>query len=329
MTDRTVIPIRPTIMTRALWSLSDLMAAGRVRIENLFNDTPDSIGVLTPFVIVDVTGYVDERADLLAALPGAAPLDWTGDFGTYREWRGDLLTMAIALHETLPASGPAGDVVVPSPSPVLVCTGADRGYEASCGEPGPHGTHLLGDTPVMDEPEDECECGDPSCPAVPAETTPPTPGDFIEQDLTRMTAAEWLMENAKPEPVALADVGGPVILRPAGPADAERIKAAGLVQGDAQHWADPDTAAAWRRYALARAREAFARGPRFGDSAAAFRAVNEWAGREMLTADDAATIAGELTAPEQPRGRRWSIRPHRGRHAPGASEHIAAAGALA
>lgn len=163
MTDRTVLALRPDVLARALWNVSDLMLAQRVDFDGDFSrGVTDSRAA----VVVRVTGYPVERDELIAALGDPEPYDWTGESGRrHRDWRGELLTMHLIVTETLPepsavvepeppASDPAGDVeqrpeeeFVPSPSPVPSCPGVLADAEARCGEPGPHGAHPLGDEP--------------------------------------------------------------------------------------------------------------------------------------------------------------------------------------
>lgn len=318
MTNRTDTLIRSDVLSRALWSLSDLASVSRVSLVDVF--TEHSIAP-TVLVRVDVTGYPDDRDDLLAALPNARPEDWSGTHGHYREWLGTLLTMNIAVQETLPgpsapsepvppASDPAGDApirvgehayaIVPTPSPVPACHGAPTGFEADCGEPGPHGPHPLGDEPSPYRGATDVEHDDDGC------TT---------------------CRGDEPGPVES------VVLRTASPADEQYAEAAGLVPADAENWADPKTAGAWRTYAIGRARVAFL-GQSFTNPTAARAALDGWRGRVMLTDGDVAMLAGELVAPPEPRqvGRSrpflgWITRSRPGRA--GRHEHVAATGPIA
>lgn len=85
----------------------------------------------------------------------------------------------------------------------------------------------------------------------------------------------------------------PVVIRPAAPG--EDSPDPELVPADAEHWADPATAAAWRAYARARARAAFVN-LRFPTPTAAVLALDKWPGRTMLTDGDVAQLASELLA---------------------------------
>jgi hypothetical protein len=119
--------------------------------------------------------------------------------------------------------------------------------------------------------------------------------------------------------------------------DQEWAERAGLEPADAQHWADPETAEAARRYAVGRARVAF-QGQTFTTPTAALAALDAWQGRTMLTDGDVSALAGELleipAAPVLAVARpfvRWPGRQRPpGRHSAGQRpEHITASGPVA
>jgi hypothetical protein len=310
------------IIANALDKLSNLMQCDRVVIGPEY-DT--ALSATIDAVRVNVTGCPFDRDVLISALGDPNPFDWETSVGDwFRDWRGVLLTMPVVVYEQLPppsavveaeppARDPAGDIgivegntadeqrdnaaarydadeaeFVPSPSPVPTCLGARGGFEADCGEPGPHGAHPLGDEPPFE--------------------------------------------------VVIATIDGPtVVVRPSAPMDEGWAEGAGLEPADAQHWADPKTAEAWRRYAVARARVAF-NGQRFTTPTAAVAALDAWKGRTMLTDGDVAQLAGELLeippAPNPSEPRPFVVRlfrPRRtGRHGVvQLVEHVTASGPVA
>lgn len=98
-----------------------------------------------------------------------------------------------------------------------------------------------------------------------------------------------------------------VIIEPTGPAAAEWAERAGLEPADAKHWADPETAEAFRLVARGRARLEF-KGRTFTTPAAALAALDAWEGRGLLTEGDVAQLAGELLeVPATPDRVRWPL----------------------
>lgn len=294
VSDRTALTLHPDDYASALQTLSDLILSDRVEI------IPDWDSPSRPAIIdrvrIDVTACPTERDELLALIGNPVPREWASNDGTrqHRDWRGEILTMAVMITETLgeptaevdpepTSSDPDGDAqpadpIVPTPSPVPSCEGAPANFEGDCGEPGPHGPHALGDEP----------------------------------------------------PVTSAAI----VLRPATPTEAAWLERIGLVQADASHYADPATAEAWRRYAMARARYEF-EDRTFTTPTAALAALDAWPGREMLTEGDVSQLAGEMLAippaPERSRPRPyvrwpWSRTNPRGPRPVAETEHIAASG---
>lgn len=155
------------------------MLAQRVKIEERL-DEPEGLEFV-PTVTIDITGYPDERGELLAAMAEPPASDWRGEHGAYREWRGELLTMEVAMFETLPPPNAAAELIPPASDPAGdaepaaapdwfaedTCLGAPGGYIGDCNLPGPHGPH-----PVETDPEIELA---PVPELVPERDDQPTP----------------------------------------------------------------------------------------------------------------------------------------------------------
>jgi hypothetical protein len=156
VTDRTVLELHPELIAYAFGLVAEMVLANRAYVASQFINEADRFADV---LRIDVTGLPSVRDTLVAAIGDPAPHDWKGSDSDrwHRDWDGMLLNMRLtpterlpepgaALEPAPPASDPAGDVV-PSPSPVPACRGAMAGYEAECGESGPHGWHPLGDEP--------------------------------------------------------------------------------------------------------------------------------------------------------------------------------------
>lgn len=318
MTDRIALAIRTDELARGLWRVSLLMAAGRVTITDVFwADSAET----EPHVMVDVTGYPDHRDEILSAMGDPEWIDWTGETGTtYRDWTGDLLTMRTLVQEILPppsaddepeppASDPAGDRALGETAvPVPACLGAPFGFEASCGEPGPHGWHELGDVPPFEGPAPIVDEPQPVIELSPA-TDVEHPADCTE---CYAHIEGPIVTGPYPPELPMPTAGRPddpghtrIIVRPAAPGeivDGSRWAETGerLVPADRDTWADEPSATAWRRYAMARARLELT--TRFSNPYSALSAVDGWQGRHMLTDADAATLAAELVDESEPVG---------------------------
>lgn len=320
MNDRT--ELLPTVLARALWTLSSLLLVGRVEQGSTWRQ---STLTLEPVIKIEVTGYPTERDELLAAMPGATPEDWQNSEGrTYRDWRGQLLTMSVTVQETLsPESAAAGDAEPPASDPAGVIVPPLPGWfddehghvvplgPGFSGPGGPFPAEQVDDPDAEPEPVDEPD-------AEPVDEPEPEPVDVGPYGVANWRAplSDFEQRAGVDEPPAVerGHTTRDLTARYAG------VAGVTVVAGRDLH---AENVALWGEYARGRCLIEH-RGQRFPTVDDAVTAINLWPGRDMLEYADVVICAQRLAnSPEPPRpprqrGRLLRLMP-RGFHRDGAS----------
>lgn len=299
MSDRT--EVLPTVLARALWTLSNLLLSGRVELANVWHE---SRKIFEAVVRIDVTGYPAEREELLGALPDAEPEEWQSGTRAYRDWRGVLLSMNVVVSETLAEAGaPSQSIPAASdPAATMVWVGGDD-EEAVVLPVGPGLSGPGGKFPqqALDMPcevtSDGWICPPDADPEHVHQTALPEPSSRWETVARTLAPGKSTRELS----ARYADVPGVVVVP-------------GLNNDEDGLYA------AWSRYARAKCLHDFA-GRRFATVDAAVTAINLWPGRDMLETTDVLYCAARVCDPDEPpapRGRLLRFLP-RGFHRDGAS----------
>lgn len=260
----------PAMLARALRLISSMLITARAELVQVWHsEYGGPLRVGQTVVRLNVTDFPDERDTILKAMDHSGPHLWVGASGMhYREWRGVLLTMDVVVSERTFGERPVTRVEVEQAPPARDPAGvaAPTEHRIEPGNSGPGG---------------------------------PLPRPPADRDDMMMT----ILTGTGPWPPAAIDVPR----EPGQSTAALQAKYAGIpgvtvVPGNPQPEAGTaaEAAAAWRRFAMAKAvHELSPRGP-FPDLTEALTAVNCWHGRDMLEPVDALDVAGQLVEPGAP-----------------------------